>query len=211
SVNQSEKLKDIDLKDLGLAFAGERKLKKENSRPLAEMEEAFYSKEEKSFADSRFPYTAQKMSKTMNNNFIMTPPNWNKSKFLPCLNIVEKVEDDNGIFMDEEIDYEKKYYEEDFVPSPKEPKKIIITCTFKRFFSKTVKENILKLAAESPKKLSELVENARREITQKSIFFLYNQTDYQITELICQPNNYSKQAKVYKKEKDFQKIPEVLK
>ncbi|CFW92893.1 protein of unknown function [endosymbiont DhMRE of Dentiscutata heterogama] len=205
-------LKDINLKELGLEKNPlllndyQKTLKSKWSRGMTakEMES---KNEEIFFAEKMYSPTFEK--RQINKNYIMTPPN--KSKFLSHLNFVTKIENDTGIFIDKEIDYEKKHYEKEFVPPLQEPKKVLIPCTFKKFFSKTVKEDILKMAVENPKKLSELVENSRKEITNEALYFLNSQVDYQIREMICQPNNYSKSAKIYKKEKDFQKIPEVLK
>ncbi|CAG8678932.1 7740_t:CDS:1 [Cetraspora pellucida] len=166
------------------------------------------SKNEEIFlAEKMYSPTLEK--RQINKNYIMTPPN--KSKFSSHLNFVTKIENDTGIFIDKEIDYEKKHYEKEFVPPLQEPKKVLIPCAFKKFFSKTVKEDILKMAVENPKKLAELVENSRKEITNEALYFLNSQVDYQIREMICQPNNYNKQALIYKKGKDFQKIEEVLK
>ncbi|CAG8820204.1 19202_t:CDS:2, partial [Racocetra persica] len=138
---------------------------------LKELAKEMESKNEEIFlAEKMYSPTLEK--RQINKNYIMAPPN--KSKFSSHLNFVTKIENDTGIFIDKEIDYEKKHYEKEFVPPLQEPKKVLIPCAFKKFFSKTVKEDILKMAVENPKRLSELVENSRKEITNEALYFLNN-------------------------------------
>ena len=194
------KLKTINLNDLGV--------KEKRTSPLDFEKFANYSKAERRMSfenDLETPYAEAKMfEKTYHNNNSSSM----NSKFLKYLNFIESAKNKPNQYFDKRTEQEKDLEPEEFTPSSPPTKNLPLT--FRKFFYQTFPKNITEFALKNPEKLPNLIAEVRNDIQKEASTWLDFVADKQVSSLICQIENYSEKAKIYKKPTDFQNIAEVI-
>lgn len=199
------KLKDINLKDLGVKNITENDFftsqysgsaRPSNFDKVSKMK-FFGNKSERAEDEVYYLKKKNKYPSNMNN------------KFLKYVNIIENIKDKPGQYLDQRTEREKDLEPEEFTPPPKQPEKTI-PLTFRKFFYRTFPKNITEFALKNPEKLPGLISDIRNDIQKDALTWLDFVADKQIGTLLCQIENYSDKGKKYKKLDEFQDIPQVI-
>jgi hypothetical protein len=200
------KLKDINLKDLGIKNKDINSTKEFAIHELrtelndAKHEKFFLSKEAKRRSFDRPYYWGEKE--------IINTPTMN-NKFLQYVNIIENIKDKPGQYLDKRSKWEKDLEPEEFAPPSKRTEKTI-PLTFRKFFYQTFSKNITEFALKKPEELPGLIAGIRNCIQKDAQRWLDFVANKQISTLLCQIDNYSEQGKIHKKSSEFQNIPIVI-
>ncbi|WNE40941.1 MAG: hypothetical protein mread185_000398 [Mycoplasmataceae bacterium] len=131
------------------------------------------------------------------------------NKFLEQIKIIKNIKDKPGHYLNQQSELTNDLEPEHFIPPSHLPTKII-PLTFRKFFAQEFPQNINEFALKNSEILTKLIDEKRNEIEKDALTWLDYVSDKQISEMICQVNNYSNKRKIYKSFSSFQNSDEVI-